>query len=369
MKNVFRWSLIANLSSHQDWSNLTINPATKYILPFGLKTNVMFASGRESNRRGSVSHDARSFDIDTSFPKLYDLVSNDTTPNIVMARTNAASPVVVSYVSTSVTKEGCGKAHIGEGVNKPNDRVDSSSASTNNMGLANVEKCVLLLVRMVVPQRMEVNRLFSSTKGVDSMLRDAPWMIHEVPIFLNKWSPYVSLLKEDLSCVPVWVKFHDVSLVAYTSDSLSLIATKICNPMMLDSYTNSMCLESWRRSIYSTILIEIDTCNDFSDNLVMVVPNFKGNGYTKETIRVEYEWKPPHYCTCLIFSHILNNFPKAPKRVVNKMDKGKGGSSGADSEAKQLTEAASQKTTPSVGKKNVSISGDGTFSFINSVRL
>ncbi|GJY45976.1 hypothetical protein Tco_0435039 [Tanacetum coccineum] len=70
-----------------------------------------------------------------------------------------------------------------------------------------------------------------------------------------------------------------------------------------------------------------------SDNLVMVVPNFEGNGYTKETIRVEYEWKPPHCCTCLIFSHSLNNCPKAPKQVVNKMDKCKSGSFGADSEA------------------------------------
>lgn len=31
----------------------------------------------------------------------------------------------------------------------------------------------------------------------------------------------MSLLKEELSCVPVWVKFHDVHLVAYTSDGLS----------------------------------------------------------------------------------------------------------------------------------------------------
>nr|GEV63385.1 retrotransposon protein, putative, Ty1-copia subclass [Tanacetum cinerariifolium] len=30
---------------------------------------------------------------------------------------------------------------------------------------------------------------FSSTKGVDSVLRNGPWMISEVPIFLNKWSP------------------------------------------------------------------------------------------------------------------------------------------------------------------------------------
>ncbi|GJY70965.1 hypothetical protein Tco_0474668 [Tanacetum coccineum] len=140
--------------------------------------------------------------------------------------------------------------------------------------------------------------------------------------------------------------------------------------------------------------IENDACNDFSDNLLMAVPNLKGTGYTKETIRVEYEWEPPRYSTCLIFGHSLNDCPKAPKRVVNIMDKGKGGSSGADDEgfvevkkkkssgnnggnknfksvsvkqkpqyhpkAKQFTEGANQKTNPFVGKKNVSTSSNGT---------
>ncbi|GJT94503.1 ribonuclease H-like domain-containing protein [Tanacetum coccineum] len=100
----------------------------------------------------------------------------------------------------------------------------------------------------------------------DSMLRDGPWMIRGVLIFINKWSPSVSLLQEDLSHVPVLVKFHDVQLAAYTSDG--------------------------RRS-YARILIKIDARNDFSNNLVMVFPNLEGTRYTKETIRVEYEWKPP----------------------------------------------------------------------------
>ena len=58
-------------------------------------------------------------------------------------------------------------------------------------------------------------------------LRNGPWMIRGIPIFLNKWSPETNLLKEGLSCVPAWVKFHDVPVVAYTSDGLSLIAYKI----------------------------------------------------------------------------------------------------------------------------------------------
>nr|GEV91698.1 hypothetical protein [Tanacetum cinerariifolium] len=37
--------------------------------------------------------------------------------------------------------------------------------------------------------------------------------------------------------------------------------------------------------------VEINACNDFSDNLVMVVPNLEGTRYTKETIHIEYEWE------------------------------------------------------------------------------
>nr|GEY21734.1 hypothetical protein [Tanacetum cinerariifolium] len=103
--------------------------------------------------------------------------------------------------------------------------------------------------------------------------------------------------------------------------------------MMLDSYMNSMCLKSWGRSNYGRLPIEINACNDFSDYFVMVVPNLKGNRYTKETIRIEYEWKPSHCSTCLIYGHSLVDCLKvAPKRVVNSIDKGKRLTSGADDE-------------------------------------
>ncbi|GJU84118.1 hypothetical protein Tco_1291664 [Tanacetum coccineum] len=46
------------------------------------------------------------------------------------------------------------------------------------------------------------------------------------------------------------------------------------------------------RSSYARILIEINASNDFSNNLVMAAPKIKGIGFTKETIHVEYEWKP-----------------------------------------------------------------------------
>ncbi|GJW10216.1 protein kinase, ATP binding site-containing protein [Tanacetum coccineum] len=155
-------------------------------------------------------------------------------------------------------------------------------------------------------------------------------MIRGILIFLNKWSPCVSLLKEELSRVPLWLKFHDVVLVAFISDGLSLIATKSVTLMMLDLYTKSMCLVSWGRSNYARILIEINACNDFSDNMIMDILNIDGSGYTKEIIRIDYEWVPPCCVTCLIYGHTLVDCSKATaKRVVNGMDKSKGQTSRA----------------------------------------
>ncbi|GKC02715.1 primary amine oxidase-like protein [Tanacetum coccineum] len=152
---------------------------------------------------------------------------------------------------------------------------DTPSSYANKPGPTSVTKANLRKLKANVPNDADYDvwlplalvHEFSSIEGVDSVLRNGPRMIRGIPIFLNKWSPSASLLKEELSRVTVWVKFHDVPLVAYTSDGLILIATKIGTPMI--------------------------ACNDFSDNLVMFIPNLEGDGYKKETIRIEYEWVPP----------------------------------------------------------------------------
>ncbi|GJR81336.1 hypothetical protein Tco_0152121 [Tanacetum coccineum] len=52
----------------------------------------------------------------------------------------------------------------------------------------------------------------------------------------------------------------------------------------------------------------------YSDRLVMDVPNLEENGYTKETIRIEYEWEHPRCRKCLIFGHSPIDCPKAMMR-------------------------------------------------------
>ncbi|GJW91291.1 polyadenylate-binding protein 2-like protein [Tanacetum coccineum] len=51
---------------------------------------------------------------------------------------------------------------------------------------------------------------FSSTKGVDDVLENGPWMIRQVPIILNTWSPSTSLTKDNHSSVPIILSFFQV---------------------------------------------------------------------------------------------------------------------------------------------------------------
>ncbi|GKC25171.1 zinc knuckle CX2CX4HX4C containing protein [Tanacetum coccineum] len=124
-------------------------------------------------------------------------------------------------------------------------------------------------------------------------LEGGTWMIRNSPIILKEWSMGTSLLKEEFTRIPIWVKLHDVPLQVFEEDGISLIATFIGKPIMLDSYTSSMCNDSWGRSSFARCLIKVNLEADLVDVVTIGVPSLTGDDFTKETIRVEYEWRLP----------------------------------------------------------------------------
>ncbi|GJU14966.1 ARID DNA-binding domain-containing protein [Tanacetum coccineum] len=113
---------------------------------------------------------------------------------------------------------------------------------------------------------------FSSIDGFDAMLENGPWFIRNNPLILKKWHPDENLLKEDVSTVPVWVKLYDVPVTAFSEDVLSAIATKLGTPLTLDSYTSDMYMQSWGRSSFARVMIELRADVEFKDNIVVVMP-------------------------------------------------------------------------------------------------
>ncbi|GKB68887.1 copia protein [Tanacetum coccineum] len=127
------------------------------------------------------------------------------------------------------------------------------------------------------------NRLFFlkfiSKDRMDAMLKYGPWFIRNILLILKKWTPDANLLKEDVGNVPVWVKFHNVPITTFSEDGLSAIETKL---------------------VESTIMVDVQKLVD--------------EGFSKCTIRVEYEWKPYRCSPCKVFDHVLDD---CPKRIVS----------------------------------------------------
>ncbi|GJS00878.1 DNA helicase [Tanacetum coccineum] len=77
--------------------------------------------------------------------------------------------------------------------------------------------------------------------------------------------------------VLIWLKLHDIPIMAFTKDGLSAMATKLGTSGMLDSYTSSMCLQSWGRLDYACALIDIRVDREFKEEMIIAIPDVEDN--------------------------------------------------------------------------------------------
>ncbi|GJT89559.1 beta-caryophyllene synthase, partial [Tanacetum coccineum] len=162
---------------------------------------------------------------------------------------------------------------------------------------------------------------FSSIDGLDAMLENDPWFIRNNPLILKKWHPDENLLKEDVSTISVWVKLHSVPIISFSDDGLSAIATKLGTPLMLDSHTTDMCMQSWGRSSYARVMNELRAVVELKDNIVVAMPRIKGEGYYTCNIHVEYEWKPLRCARCKVLGMSMRNVQRIPVLVFQPVSK------------------------------------------------
>ncbi|GJW61687.1 zinc knuckle CX2CX4HX4C containing protein [Tanacetum coccineum] len=111
---------------------------------------------------------------------------------------------------------------------------------------------------------------FSSHDGMIKTLEGGPWFIRSSPIFLYKWSANTKLKKEAVTRVPVWVRIHNVPVVAFSEVGLSLIATQLGRPIRLDVCTSDMCLNPWGHTSYARVLVEFNSENEVMESIVVL---------------------------------------------------------------------------------------------------
>nr|GEX59681.1 hypothetical protein [Tanacetum cinerariifolium] len=123
---------------------------------------------------------------------------------------------------------------------------------------------------------------------------------------------------------PISERFANITYGFFlgNEDGLSAITTKLGSPLMLDYYTSDMCMQSWGRSSYARVMIELRADVELKDNIVVALPKITGEGHYICNVRIEYKRKPPRCASCKVFGHIHKECPKntsaGEKKTVKK---------------------------------------------------
>ncbi|GJV75391.1 reverse transcriptase domain-containing protein [Tanacetum coccineum] len=133
---------------------------------------------------------------------------------------------------------------------------------------------------------------FYSIEGMNGVLENGSWFIRSIPIILMKWTPNA----RPIEC---WL--------------LDLVI------LMLDSYTSTMCMQSWERLNYARALIDIRV--GLRKNMIIAIPNLEGEGEVLYTVRIKYECKSPRCGMCKVFGHDDMTCPHRVVEVPKKQSK------------------------------------------------
>ncbi|GJW15069.1 zinc knuckle CX2CX4HX4C containing protein [Tanacetum coccineum] len=76
---------------------------------------------------------------------------------------------------------------------------------------------------------------FKTSNGLEDVLENEPWMIRNSPIILKKWIMNTRLCKNELTRIPVCVKFHDVPIMVFSEEVLiptTVVTPNVPNPTL-----------------------------------------------------------------------------------------------------------------------------------------
>ncbi|KAK9676732.1 hypothetical protein RND81_11G096300 [Saponaria officinalis] len=149
---------------------------------------------------------------------------------------------------------------------------------------------------------------FSSSEGMNSVLKEGPWQIGSNTLVLKQWSPTFSVDMEKITSVPVWVLFPGLDPYLWSDSALSKIASKVGKPFFADLTTT---LKS--RLSFARVMVEVDVSKPLLDHMFINSPFV---GFFSQP--VEYEWVP-HYCSgCGKLGHLLERCKWNKKKVAAK---------------------------------------------------
>ncbi|GJS64281.1 zinc finger, CCHC-type containing protein [Tanacetum coccineum] len=171
-----------------------------------------------------------------------------------------------------------------------NDKMAEMFRLLMELTTSRATKKVLIIEEAKSPVTKNIN-YFSLTIGEEekkAVLEGGPWLIHKSPIILKKWSMDIRLLKEELTRILIWVKFHDVSIQGRSSFARCLIEYEWrpprCDICKIFGHVYDYCPKKVvSPPIVTTSSVVTPTVEKTNDGFQMVGKNKKRKGKSKST--------------------------------------------------------------------------------------
>ncbi|GKC09661.1 RNA-directed DNA polymerase, eukaryota, reverse transcriptase zinc-binding domain protein [Tanacetum coccineum] len=161
---------------------------------------------------------------------------------------------------------------------------------------------------------------FRNNEGIQSVIEMGPWMVNGKPMFMQKWDPSMSLDKSEPSKIPLWVKLRNLPLEAWTTMGISVVASRLGTPLIMDQVTTSMCKGGTGRFGFARVLIDVEAVKGIPDKVEILYKNRDGMVTGKKSVDVNYDWAPQVCSFCKVFGHRDKNCVKRPKSVEEFME-------------------------------------------------
>lgn len=141
---------------------------------------------------------------------------------------------------------------------------------------------------------------FHSIDVRDEVIQNGCVFFNSRPVIMKPWNEDLSLQKNDIKTVPIWIHLENPELKYWGDKSLFKIVGQFGKPIRVDAYTKKR-----NRLSYPRILIKVQLDQSFDEKI-----RFEDELGNIITVCVVYEWKPSVCRHCKGIGHQTGNCRK-----------------------------------------------------------
>lgn len=151
---------------------------------------------------------------------------------------------------------------------------------------------------------------FECIEDKNRIVAGGPYTFYGKPVIIKPWAADFNFYEEVLKVIPLWVKFPNLPLHCWGSDSLSRISSLLGVPLCADE-----CTTKQERVSFARVLIEMDITTVLPDHVW--IEDARGVVFKQAVV---YDWKPLYCKKCNTAGHDCTKPSNvAPKPAVKKV--------------------------------------------------